>query len=55
MFTGHKVVREDYAESRIRIAFRPHDARFEVTDAAIEKDPEFLPTSRRSGRTTGDA
>jgi len=42
VFTGHPVVREDYAESRIRIAFRPHDARFEVTDAAIEKDPEFL-------------
>lgn len=43
VFTGHPVVREDYTESRIRIAFRPHDARFEVTDAAIEKDPEFLP------------
>src|SRR5215813_10332038 len=42
VFTAHKVVREDYSESRIRIAFRPHDARFEVTDAAIEKDPEFL-------------
>lgn len=43
VFTGHLVVREDYTESRIRIAFRPQDARFEVTDAAIEKDPEFLP------------
>ena len=42
VFTGHPVVREDYTESRIRIAFRPHDARFEVTDAAIEKDPEYL-------------
>jgi hypothetical protein len=42
VFTGHPVVREDYSESRIRIAFRPHDARFEVTDAAIDKDPEFL-------------
>jgi hypothetical protein len=42
VFTAHRVVREDYSESRIRIAFRPHDARFEVTDAAIEKDPEFL-------------
>ncbi|WP_344412013.1 GmrSD restriction endonuclease domain-containing protein [Amycolatopsis minnesotensis] len=41
-FTGHPVVREDYTESRIRIAFRPQDARFEVTDAAIEKDPEYL-------------
>jgi hypothetical protein len=43
VFTGHPVVREDYSESRIRIAFRPQDASFEVTDAAIEKDPEFLP------------
>lgn len=42
VFTGHPIVREDYSESRIRIAFRPHDARFEVNDAAIEKDPEFL-------------
>jgi hypothetical protein len=42
VFTGHPVVREDYTESRIRIAFRPQDARFEVTDAAIEKDPEYL-------------
>jgi hypothetical protein len=43
VFTGRSVVREDYSESRIRIAFRPQDARFEVADAAIEKDPEFLP------------
>jgi hypothetical protein len=42
VFTARKVVREDYSESRIRIAFRPRDARFEVTDAAIEKDPDFL-------------
>jgi hypothetical protein len=43
VLTGTAVVREDYTESRIRIAFRPHDCTFEVTDAAIEKDPEFLP------------
>jgi hypothetical protein len=42
VFTGHPVVREDYSESRIHIAFRPHDGRFEVADAAIERDPEFL-------------
>ena len=42
VLTGTAVVREDYSESRIRIAFRPHDCSFEVTDAAIEKDPEFL-------------
>lgn len=42
VLSGHPVVREDYREGRIRLAFRPQDARFEVTDAAIEKDPEFL-------------
>jgi hypothetical protein len=42
VLTGTSVVREDYSESRIRIAFRPHDCTFEVADAAIEQDPEFL-------------
>jgi hypothetical protein len=42
VLTGTSVVREDYSQSRIRIAFRPHDCSFEVTDAAIEKNPEFL-------------
>jgi hypothetical protein len=28
---------------KITIAFRPRDGRFEVADAAIRKDPEFLP------------
>lgn len=42
VLTGTPVVREDYTESRVRIAFRPHDCSFEVTDAAIEKDPEYL-------------
>lgn len=43
VLTGTPVLREDYALAPIRIAFRPTDARFEVTDAAIEKDPEFIP------------
>jgi hypothetical protein len=43
VLTGMKVLREDYTEGRIRIAFRPTDATFSVTDAAIEKDPEFIP------------
>lgn len=43
VLTGTPVVREDYSLAPIRIAFRPADARFEVTDAAIEKDPEFIP------------
>jgi hypothetical protein len=42
VLTGTPVVREDYSESRVRLAFRPHDRTFEVTDAAIEQDPEFL-------------
>src|SRR5690606_3510680 len=40
---GIEVLRENYDRTRIRIAFRPADGRFEVTDAAIEKDPEFIP------------
>ena len=42
VMTGTTVVREDYSESRIRLAFRPQDCTFEVTDAAIEKNPEYL-------------
>jgi len=37
------VVREDYSPHSINIAFRPRDAKFEVTDAAIRRDPEFIP------------
>jgi hypothetical protein len=29
--------------ARIRIGFRPIDAIFTVTDAAVERDPEFIP------------
>lgn len=39
---GVEVTFKDFSKGRIRIAFRPRDGRFEVTDAAIEKDPEFL-------------
>jgi hypothetical protein len=42
VMTGSRIVREDYTEARIRIAFRPTDATFAVADAAIEKDPEFI-------------
>ena len=42
VLTGHSIVREDYAEARLRLAFSPLDGRFEVSDAAIERDPEFL-------------
>lgn len=43
VMTGRPVVREDYTEARIRIAFRPSDGTFAVNDAAIDKDPEFIP------------
>jgi len=42
VITGAKIVRDDYGEARIRIAFRPADATFAVADAAIDKDPEFI-------------
>jgi hypothetical protein len=40
---GKAVIDQNYRETRIEIAFRPSDARFEVADAAIRKDPEFIP------------
>lgn len=40
---GIPVVRENYESESIEIAFRPVDGRFEVCDAAIKRDPEFLP------------
>ncbi|MDB4542670.1 DUF262 domain-containing protein [bacterium] len=43
VITGTSVVKKDYSEGKIRVAFRPDDMAFEVTDAAIENDPEFIP------------
>lgn len=40
---GKKVRDEDYKERHIEIAFHPRDGKFEVTDAAIRKDPEWIP------------
>jgi hypothetical protein len=40
---GEEVVGKDGAKRKITIAFRPRDGRFEVADAAIRNDPEFLP------------
>jgi len=42
VITGAAIVKDDYTQGRIRIAFRPADAMFSVTDAAIEKDPEYI-------------
>jgi hypothetical protein len=43
VITGAEIVRDDYSEGRIRIAFRPDDATFAVADAATDQDPEFIP------------
>jgi hypothetical protein len=43
VLTGRPVLTKTFEEKRIRIAFRPGDESFEVTDAAIERDPEFIP------------
>jgi len=40
---GKAVLNKNYQEARIEIAFRPQDGKFEVADAAIRKDPEFIP------------
>ena len=40
---GIKVLRENYETEQIEIAFRPTDGSFQVCDAAIRKDPEYLP------------
>ena len=34
---GASVIRKDFSKSRISIAFRPDDEKFEVTDAAVKK------------------
>ena len=42
VLTGRSVLRKDYTESRISIAFRPRDGSFKVTDAAVRKNSEFI-------------
>ena len=42
VLTGRSVLTKSFEDKRIRIAFRPTDETFEVTDAAIERDPEFI-------------
>ncbi|MDB4889968.1 MAG: hypothetical protein JWL61_1823 [Gemmatimonadetes bacterium] len=44
---GISVVRESYETEQIEIAFRPTDGTFQVCDAAIRKDPEYLPNISR--------
>ena len=40
---GISVIRENYKQERIYIAFCPSNQSFQVADAAIRKDPEFIP------------
>ena len=40
---GLSVLRSDYTKNQIQIAFRPKDQKFEVADAAISRDPEYIP------------
>ncbi|TAK21751.1 MAG: DUF262 domain-containing protein [Chloroflexota bacterium] len=43
VFRGKAVLDDDYRERQIEIAFRPRDAKFDVADAAIRRDPEWIP------------
>lgn len=42
VFRGRKVLDDDYRERQIEVAFRPRDGKFEVADAAIRRDPEWI-------------
>lgn len=42
VFKGRKVLDADYQERQIEVAFRPRDGKFEVADAAIRRDPEWI-------------
>ena len=42
VLTGRLVMTKSFQQKRIRIGFRPSDETFEVTDAAIERDPEYI-------------
>lgn len=44
VFRGKTVFDKEFKETRIEIAFRPRDGKFEVADAAIRRDPEFVPS-----------
>ncbi len=44
---GLPVLDRDFQPLHIKIGFRPRDGKFEVTDAAILRDPEFIPDISR--------
>lgn len=43
VFKGVPVLRENYQSEIIEIAFHPINSKFEVTDAAIKKNAEYIP------------
>lgn len=43
VITGREVVNKAFESRRIRIAFNPQTEAFDVTDAAIERSPEYIP------------
>ncbi len=43
VLTGKRVLTKSFENRNIQIAFRPQDETFEVADAAIRRDPEFIP------------
>ncbi|ERJ20057.1 Protein of unknown function DUF262 [Salinisphaera shabanensis E1L3A] len=43
VFRGKTVLDANYVERQIEIAFRPRDGKFDVADAAIRRDPEWIP------------
>lgn len=42
VFRGKKVLDANYQQRQIEVAFRPRDGKFDVADAAIRKDPEWI-------------
>ena len=53
VFKSATVLKSDFTSTRIEIAFRPRDGRFEVADAAIQRDPEFIPNISTLWSTRG--
>lgn len=43
VMTQREVITKDFSRQRIRIAFRPKDETFAVTDATIERDRNYIP------------
>jgi hypothetical protein len=40
---GKQIIDQSFRPTQIQVAFRPRDGKFEVPDAAIARDPEFIP------------